>query len=46
MLEKHKAMLIPFGPSDDSTGRWRVWAVSPAAGASPKSKQRYFKIGE
>jgi hypothetical protein len=26
-------------------GRWRVWAISPTAGAGPKSEWRYFRIG-
>lgn len=38
-------MPIPFDPSYNPIGRWRVWAISPANGAGPKSAWRYFTIG-
>jgi hypothetical protein len=37
-------MPIPFDPSYHPKGRWRVWAISPASGAGPKSEWQYFKI--
>ncbi len=35
---------IPFDTTYSKLGRWRVWAISPTAGAGPKSEWRYFKI--
>jgi hypothetical protein len=35
---------IPFD-GYSPMGRWRAWAFSPTAGAGPKSKWRYFRIG-
>ncbi len=35
---------IPFDATYSKLGRWRVWAISAADGAGPKSEWRYFKI--
>jgi len=35
---------LAFDPTYSKLGRWRVWAISPANGAGPKSEWRYFKI--
>jgi hypothetical protein len=35
---------VGFNTGYAKLGRWRVWAISPTAGAGPKSEWRYFKI--
>lgn len=35
---------ISFDGSYHKMGRWRVWAISPTAGAGPKSEWQYFTI--
>jgi hypothetical protein len=40
------AMPISFDGTYSPMGRWRVWAISPTAGAGPKSEWQYFTIGK
>lgn len=35
---------LAFDTTYSKRGRWRVWAISPANGAGPKSEWLYFKI--